>query len=98
MLHAQRDERHLRGAHVANEPTHNGVGFEHPAPSKDLAAVIVELQATIAELRAQARLHVQEKRLLATENLMLLHRARKAEEKLADRERELEELRSKIVP
>jgi hypothetical protein len=98
MLHAQRDERHLRGAHVANEPTHNGVGLEHPAPSKDLAAVIVELQATIAELRAQARLHVQEKRLLATENLMLLHRARKAEEKLADRERELEELRSKIVP
>jgi hypothetical protein len=41
---------------------------------------------------------VQEKRLLATEHLMLLHRARQAEEKLADRERELEELRSKIVP
>jgi AcrR family transcriptional regulator len=27
ILHAQRDERHLRCAHVANEPTHNGVGL-----------------------------------------------------------------------
>jgi hypothetical protein len=30
MLHAQRDERHLRGAHVANEATHNGVGLGNP--------------------------------------------------------------------
>src|SRR5262249_4578087 len=30
ILHAQRDERHLRGAHVANEPTHNGAGLGNP--------------------------------------------------------------------
>ena len=30
ILHAQRDERHLRDAHVANEPTHNGVGLGNP--------------------------------------------------------------------
>ena len=31
ILHAQRGERHLRGAHVANEPTHNGVGLGNPS-------------------------------------------------------------------
>src|SRR4029450_2522228 len=99
MLRAQGEERHPRGAPVANEPTHNGVGLEHPAPSKDLAAVIVELKATIAKRRAQGRLHGEEKRLVAPEDLMWLHRARQAEEKLAYRaKRELEELRSKIVP
>src|SRR5262245_47740432 len=29
-LHAQRDERHLRCAHVANEPMHDGVGLGNP--------------------------------------------------------------------
>jgi hypothetical protein len=30
MLHAQRDERHLRCAHVANEPMLDGVGLGNP--------------------------------------------------------------------
>ena len=30
ILHAQRDERHLRCAHVANEPMHDGVGLGNP--------------------------------------------------------------------
>jgi hypothetical protein len=30
ILHAQRVDRHLRCAHVANEPTHNGIGLGNP--------------------------------------------------------------------
>jgi hypothetical protein len=70
---------------------------KRPTPSKDLAAVIAELRATIADLRERTRLHAQEKRALATENLMLLHRARAAEDTLAARDRELGELRARIT-
>lgn len=69
---------------------------ERPTPARDLAAVITELKATIADLRERARRHAQEKRALATENLMLLHRARAAEGVLAARERELEERQAAI--
>lgn len=47
----------------------------------DLAAIVARLRAENTELRAAARQHAQEKRQLASENL-LLHRARAAEEKL----------------
>ena len=63
---------------------------ERPTPAKDLAAVIAELKTTIADLRERARLQAQEKRALATENLMLLHRPRAAEDTLASRDREME--------
>lgn len=59
---------------------------EAPGPSKDLAARVAELEAIIAELRAHARRHAEEKRALASENLNLLHRARAAEDRLAARE------------
>ena len=57
-----------------------------PGPGKDLAARVAELEAIIAELRAHARRHAEEKRALASENLNLLHRARAAEDRLAARE------------
>ena len=66
------------------------VATERPTPATDLSAVIAELKTTIAELRARARLHAQEKRALATEHLMLLHRARAAEDALASRDRAME--------
>ena len=47
-------------------------------PGKDLAARVRELEAEIAMLRAEARRHAEEKRMLATENLALLYRARLA--------------------
>lgn len=53
-----------------------------PSSGADLAAAVRQLQAVNAELRADARRHAEEKRLLASENLLLLHRARAAEEKL----------------
>ncbi|MGA8447711.1 MAG: hypothetical protein WB766_21370 [Roseiarcus sp.] len=59
---------------------------EAPGPGKDLAARVAELEAIIAELRAHARRHAEEKRALASENLNLLHRARAAEDRLAARE------------
>jgi hypothetical protein len=56
-----------------------------PGPGMDMAARIAELQAIIAELRGDARKHTDEKRMLASENLNLLHRARTAEDRLASR-------------
>lgn len=53
-----------------------------PSAGADLAAAVAQLRAENAELRAAARRHAEEKRLLASENLLLLHRARAAEEKL----------------
>jgi hypothetical protein len=52
-------------------------------PARDLAARIVELEAELARMRVAARHHTEEKRLLASENLLLLHRARTAEDRLA---------------
>jgi hypothetical protein len=69
------------------------VATKGPTPAADLAATIARLEAEIAELRAAARQHAQEKRALATENLALLHRARAAEERVAARDRENAELR-----
>jgi hypothetical protein len=54
-----------------------------PTPATDLAARIAELESDLADLRAAARRHAEEKRLLASENLTLLHRARTAEDRLA---------------
>ena len=48
----------------------------------NLADTVARLKAENAELRAAARRHAEEKRQLASENLLLLHRARTAEEKL----------------
>ena len=44
-------------------------------PSRDLAAQIGVLEQELTKLRADAHRHVEEKRLLASENLTLLHRA-----------------------
>jgi hypothetical protein len=57
-----------------------------PGAGKDLVARVAELEAIIAELRADARRHAEEKRALASENLNLLHRARTAEDRLAARQ------------
>jgi hypothetical protein len=54
-----------------------------PTPAHDLATRIVELEAELVRMRAAARHHIEEKRLLASENLSLLHRARTAEDRLA---------------
>jgi hypothetical protein len=54
-----------------------------PTIAANLADTIVRLEAEMAALHATARLHESEKRMLATENLALLHRARIAEEKIA---------------
>ena len=53
-----------------------------PSPGADLAATVARLRAENAELHATARRHAEEKRQLASENLLLLHRARVMEEKL----------------
>jgi hypothetical protein len=47
---------------------------------------VTELEAELARLRADARRHAEEKRMLASENLTLLHRARIAEDRLAARD------------
>jgi hypothetical protein len=57
-----------------------------PSTGADLADTVARLKAENAELRAAARGHAEEKRCLASENLLLLHRARVAEEKLRDRD------------
>lgn len=57
-----------------------------PGPAKDLAARVADLEAELAGLRANARRHAEEKRMLASENLTLLHRARIAEDRLVARE------------
>lgn len=56
---------------------------DEPAPAKDLAQTISELMSQIRELRATIRRNALEKRSLASENLMLLHRAMVAERHLA---------------
>jgi len=68
--------------------THRGildeitVAAEQPCAAADLAATVARLRAANTELRAVARQHAEEKRQLASENLLLLHRTRAAEEKL----------------
>jgi hypothetical protein len=64
-----------------------GAAASAPGPGKDLAARLAELEAELAMLRAEARRHAEEKRMLATENLALLHRARRAEGQLASSQR-----------
>jgi len=59
------------------------VAANAPGPAKDLAAKVSELEVEIAMLRTEARRHAEEKRMLATENLALLYRARVAEDQLA---------------
>jgi len=68
--------------------THRGILDEivvavgQPCAAADLAATVARLRAENAELRAAARRHAEEKRQIASENLLLLQRARAAEEKL----------------
>ncbi len=57
-----------------------------PSTGGDLADTVARLKAENAELRAAARQYAEEKRRLASENLLLFHRARVAEEKLRDRD------------
>lgn len=54
-------------------------------PTQSLAGRIAELEATIARLKQEVRRQTHEKRTLASENLLLLHRARTAEDRLAAR-------------
>src|SRR5215831_10766667 len=68
---------------------------QRPTPAADLAATIARLEAKIAELHGDVRRLATEKQLLATENLALLQRARQAEDRLASRDRDAEELRRK---
>ncbi len=65
------------------------VAATHPTPAADLAASVVRLEASNAELRAIIRQLQIDKRNLATENLSLLYRARLAEDRLAARDREV---------
>jgi len=58
------------------------VAAGQPSLGADLAAVVARLKGENAELRTAVRRHVEEKRLLASENLLLLHRGLTAEEKL----------------
>lgn len=58
------------------------VAAEQPCAAADLDATVARLRAENAELRAAVRRHAEEKRQLASENLLLLHRARVTEEKL----------------
>ena len=58
------------------------VAAGQPSSGADLAATVARLKAENAELRAAVRRHAEEKRLLASENLLLLHRVLAAEEKL----------------
>jgi len=53
-----------------------------PSTGADLAAAVARLKAENTALRMAARRHAEEKRLLASENLLLLHRAQAAEEQL----------------
>jgi hypothetical protein len=53
-----------------------------PSTAGDLAVTVVQLRTENASLRTAAREHAIEKRRLASENLLLLHRARVSEEKL----------------
>lgn len=56
-----------------------------PTPAADLAATVVRLEASNAELRRVVHELRIDKRNVATENLSLLHRARLAEDRLCGR-------------
>ncbi len=58
------------------------VAAGQPSLGADLAAAVARLKGENAELRTAVRRHMEEKRLLASENLLLLHRVLTAEEKL----------------
>ncbi|MBE3603723.1 hypothetical protein IMX07_08820 [bacterium] len=60
-----------------------------PTPGADLAATVARLEARNAELRAVIRQLQIDKRNIATENLSLLYRARLAEDRLCNRDREI---------
>jgi hypothetical protein len=60
-----------------------------PTPAADLVATVARLEASNAELRAVIRRLQIDKRNLATENLSLLYRARLAEDRLCNRDREI---------
>jgi len=66
---------HLDGTIIVEEAV--------PGSAQDLAARVAELEAELARLRADARRHAEEKRMLASETLPLVHRARTAEDRLA---------------
>jgi hypothetical protein len=68
---------------------------QRPTPAADFATTIGRLEAKIAELHGDVRRLATEKQLLATENLVLLQRARQAEDRLTSRDREAAELRRK---
>ncbi len=59
---------------------------EGSSAGANLADTVARLKAEMGELRAAARRHAEEKRRLASENLLLLHRAQVAEERLRDRD------------
>ena len=65
-----------------------------PTAASDLAATVVRLEASNAELRAIIRQLQIDKRNLATENLSLLHRARLGEDRLVARNREIATLKN----
>lgn len=58
------------------------VAAGQPSLGADLADTVARLRTENAELRTAVRRHMEEKRLLASENLLLLHRVLTAEEKL----------------
>lgn len=58
------------------------VAAGQPSVGADLADTVARLKSENAALRAAARRHAEEKRLLASENLLLLYRAQLAEGKL----------------
>ena len=68
---------------------------QRSTPAADLGATVAGLEARIVELHSDVRRLGTEKRLLATENLGLLHRARQAEDRLVSRDREAADLRRK---
>ena len=72
--------------------THRGildeiaVAADRASTGAELADAVSRLKLEIAELRAAARQHSEEKHHLASQNLLLLHRARMAEERLRDQD------------
>lgn len=65
---------------------------QRPTPASDLAGTISRLETKIVELQEDARRLTAEKQQLATQNLALLHRAHRAEDRLASRDREATQL------
>jgi len=58
------------------------VAADQPSTGADLAVAVARLKAENTELRVATRRQAEEKRLLASENLTLLHRALAAEGEL----------------